>query len=414
MANVTVSAVDVTISTESFGGAALPSWKMLGVFEDVGVSTWDLSFAGFNSTSFKDWNTTDKVTSGSDYSSYLETGYDLLGSPAQDGQPIYVFSNVAKTSKTQEPGGFYETPTRISSLMSGSESLTAPGAQGQHAGTFHDGLLYITGGSNSGGLGAGLDQNLTYSYNPSTDVWTNLADLPGGINDRQYRHACEAVGNNLYTIMGTVDSTHSKSVFKYDIAANTWETLTDFPGTGRSGLTSAVVGTNIYIFGGILSTGGHTSETWRLDTTTDTWTQMASTGVAALSGSAAVAYGGNIYVYGGVQSGTPYVDDLYRYNVASNDWTTLSPSGADIAYHCISEYNGYLYALGGLTTGLVISNDLWRYDISANSWVQLSDPSAQIRTEFVMETSGNKLYVVSGLSDTSPKTYLSDLLKITI
>lgn len=115
MANVTVSAVDVTVSSEGYGGKDIPFWKLASIFTDDAGTSFDVSFSEFNESQFKDWYDVDLT--GSDFSSYLEAGFDLYNSTHTDKQPIYVNTFLSHTSKTQESGSYYELPTRVSSLF---------------------------------------------------------------------------------------------------------------------------------------------------------------------------------------------------------------------------------------------------------------------------------------------------------
>lgn len=341
MANVTVSAVDVTISTESFGGAALPSWKLLGVFQESDGSAFDVSFAQFISTSFKDWDDTTSEPSGADYSSFLESGYDLLGDAKQDKQPVYVHSFMSKTSKTQTPGGFYETPTRASSLYSDTE----------------------------------------VSIGPSPYPFT--------------KHTMHTVGDKIYIFNRGPSADAVGEVYVYDILLNSWEIKTTGIGSDLTDHGSVQIGDDIYIAGG--HDGGINKTFFNKYTpATDTWTALASTPVA-FARAIMSQFGGKIYMcYGNTQgSGNPD-ERIYEYDVAADTWTLLSssfgidsPRGGSAA---IADASG-VYIVGGQNSGLLYPTTIYKFDFSLVDWVFSGESITSGREDMAFDQVGNKLYI---------------------
>lgn len=88
-----------------------------------------------------------------------------------------------------------------------------------------------------------------------------------------YSRAC--VGNFIYVIGGSDGTTYQNTVYRYDIAGNSWSTVAALP---------KLIG----------------------------WCR-------------AVSYGTNyIYLAGGVEAGTTYLSDVYLYDVSANTWTAAS------------------------------------------------------------------------------------------
>lgn len=110
---VTVSAEVVTVGSDSsYIGSDISAWKLLTVVDsDITDGNYDLTMSEFYSRSFRDWFKLDGV--GTNYSSFIETGYELQGNVMQDKQPTYVFSYFSTQSKSLRSGSYYELPSLI-------------------------------------------------------------------------------------------------------------------------------------------------------------------------------------------------------------------------------------------------------------------------------------------------------------
>lgn len=108
---VTVSGVDVTVASEGFSGVDISAWKILTVLDSDTADRYDLTMSEFYSRSFKDWFKSDGM--GIDYTSYLETGYELAGNAMLNKSPTYVFTYFSPESKSLRSGGYYELPPLV-------------------------------------------------------------------------------------------------------------------------------------------------------------------------------------------------------------------------------------------------------------------------------------------------------------
>lgn len=85
-----------------------------------------------------------------------------------------------------------------------------------------------------------------YSYNTSTTVWTELADLP----EFRIYPTTLGYGNYIYNIGGlNINGYTTNTNFIYDISANTWKNGIPMQ-TTRISAAGAVIGTKLYITGG--------------------------------------------------------------------------------------------------------------------------------------------------------------------
>jgi N-acetylneuraminic acid mutarotase len=113
-----------------------------------------------------------------------------------------------------------------------------------------NGKIYFLGGAHHQDENS-LAQKTLEVYNEQTNTWTNLADMPVGVD-----HISSAVvtyGNRLIVLGGeTSHSVLSNRVFAYTPATNTWEELNRMPAAKSAGV-AAVLSGNIYYVGGNFS-----------------------------------------------------------------------------------------------------------------------------------------------------------------
>ena len=153
------------------------------------------------------------------------------------------------------------------------------------------GRIYLAGGVHDGTTVPWFDV-----YDPSTDSWSRLPDLP---QRRDHFHAA-VVGGKFWAIGGRVSSSATRVGHNqaFDLATGRWTTgLAPLP-TLRAGFAVAVFGSEIVVIGG--EGGGATyDEAEAYDTATDRWRSLtpmptARHGIQAVmwNGAAHIAAGG--------------------------------------------------------------------------------------------------------------------------
>lgn len=91
--NIVVADLSVTTSQATFV-------KYLAVVPEVGTSDNNITFALFSNLSFTDWERYDIINyggSGADYTSFLETGFDLQGDMTREKQSPYIITHCKRT-----------------------------------------------------------------------------------------------------------------------------------------------------------------------------------------------------------------------------------------------------------------------------------------------------------------------------
>ncbi|MBI5565070.1 MAG: hypothetical protein HY870_09250 [Chloroflexi bacterium] len=254
----------------------------------------------------------------------IPTGRHDFGLVAQPGSYyLYAFGGVVSATD------MLTSTERYNACSQQWESLAPlPQPRGYVMAVEVDGKYYVVGGVDQVVSGTFGVQNTTYVYNPATDAWTQLADLPqalggvmaatvngklyafGGFDSRGYNH-------------GNVDTT-----YEYNPATNTWLTRTAMISGTRSLAGAASLNGKIYLVGGITDGDPYTATLGSMiiyDPVTNTWQSGASVGKNR-SLALTVAPDNAIYAFGGEGGEGPL---NYRYDPALGRWESLSAYYAD-------------------------------------------------------------------------------------
>ena len=170
--------------------------------------------------------------------------------------------------------------------------------------------LYVVGGSVGGHANTAVRLTRFDEYDPFTDSWTALPDLP---NARDHVNV-SVVGNKLYVAGGRNGSNNSnvEEVDIYNFNTGSWSTLPspagDIP-TPRAGAASVAVGNFVVVIGGESTQDLAHNETEALNTLTNTWTTLDPL-VVGRHGTQAVVHNGDIYIASGAgeKGGGPELD----------------------------------------------------------------------------------------------------------
>jgi hypothetical protein len=144
----------------------------------------------------------------------------------------------------------------LNDLVAGWQTLASLPNPRQHAGSaVFDGKIYYFGGQ-KGHDSKLIPQDDVHVYDPNTDTWTQLADMPVPLN---HTSSSVIVVNERILLLGgqTRHGSASNVVIAYTPASNTWETLTPLPAPRNSGMAAYMNGMIYY------STGSSSKTTFR-------------------------------------------------------------------------------------------------------------------------------------------------------
>ncbi|MFZ4523064.1 MAG: GEVED domain-containing protein, partial [Bacteroidales bacterium] len=165
-------------------------------------------------------------------------------------------------------------------------------------------------------------------YNETTNTWTAIASLPA----KRIVVASAQVGNYIYVIGGSDGVAYFNTVFRYDITADTWTTMTStLPKTIAWGKAVAYGSNYIYLAGGVDAfTGGLVlSDVYVYDIAADTWSAATSMPGVVFGGAFSRTGDKLVYVAGAddlVISSKVYVGTIDGINPATITWATAKSS----------------------------------------------------------------------------------------
>ena len=181
-----------------------------------------------------------------------------------------------------------------------SEGAPMPESRGRGAGgvAVYDGKIYYAGGLHDGKAVAWFDV-----YDPASETWTPLPDMP---RVRDHFHAA-VVDGEFYAIGGrnSVISATTTKVDVYDLAsgaATAWRTPDTALPTPRGGFATAVLGQEILVIGGEGGGIAH-NKVEAYDTANNSWRALAPLPTARHGIQAAVCNGGVYVAAGGKRQG---------------------------------------------------------------------------------------------------------------
>ena len=253
----------------------------------------------------------------------LHTLYALFGvllvagcnglQPAQNAQPVRQSPQITSLSPTGTPT---DSPTEsapdteisdANSVGVWEEVGTMPIARSEMRGALIDGLIYVPGGW--GG------ESIFAAYNPATDEWQALADLPQG----RHHFMTTAHKGLLYLFGGSPARAYRPTplAWRYDPITDVWREIAPMPEM-RMGGAAVSLGDAIYVVGGE-STANSDQPTLRYDPTADVWSELAPLDQPR-EHIAAVAYAGKIYVFGGWWRGSGEFMSMEVYDPAMGRW----------------------------------------------------------------------------------------------
>ena len=267
------------------------------------------------------------------------------------------------------------------------------------------GKLYVFGGFIEGMTGAVTRSDV---YDPATDRWTRLADLPTRLT-----HGATAVdGTKIYIAGGWVSwgvlgqqDYGTRDVWVYDVATNSYAKGPSLPEPRGAGAMVKIDRT-LHFLGGTDPARVDRTEHWVLDLDNQSAGWVASVPVpVGRNHVAAVVVDSHIFFMGG-QTGpddlTGAQDSFYVWHPAWSQWRRLADLPLARSHHneATLVHRGRIITIGGTTNGKQDLRDVAAFDLRTGTWTALTPLPAGRYTGLAMIVDDVIYYATGGASTT--------------
>lgn len=188
------------------------------------------------------------------------------------------------------------------------------------------------------------------------------------------------------------------SLSTYTTTAQSWTSITDFPGTERDDGIAFVIGNKAYCGTGLQVGWTPTLDMYALDMQNDSWAPVSFMPPGSERQYACgFSYQNKGFVFGGI-NGTNYLNDLWIYDALNNSWQAGNPMPAiGRAGASVFVIQNTAYIIGGKDASGIPLNEVWAYDCTTNLWTQKNNFPFGGRWRAVATTIANKGYFMLGL-----------------
>ena len=335
---------------------------------------------------------TEITTTSIDISSFLQDGANTVG--------ITVKVLLTNNNETTVNLSYTYEVTVLSASLAEPLRYMASGVVGNN--------IYLFGGGIENGR-----RNLIQKFDATSETLTTLAvTLPQPTRNI----ASGVVGNNIYLFGGATSTALDQSlttIQKFDAATETLTTLNVTLGEKKQSLCSATVGNNIYLFGGLGFYWSATNFTTikRFDATSETITTLAVTLPNSTYNMASGVVGNNIYLFGGELTTTAKTrfNTIQKFDATSETLTTLAVTlPSDMASMASKAVDNNIFIFGGSTVGTTETNTIQKFDATSETLTTLAVTLPHNYSHQTAELYNNAIYLFGSGYDSG---YKNNVLK---
>jgi hypothetical protein len=244
---------------------------------------------------------------------------------------------------------------------------------------------------------------VTDTHTITIEAWANTAPITNGIA-LYGKTQCPDDPNRFYVIGGMLDDLpippiYTDEVWRYDASTDMWEELAPLPGSARYAISVACYEGKLYAAGGGRLGQFTTNLFYIYDITTDNWTPGPLLPRLVISAGLG-AWDGFLYLIGGDDANFIPISpetQVDRYDIQNGVWEAIwgSPMPAATLASWV-QAGPYVYMAGGYTSSFPNNSSLtMRYDMSTDTW-GTGQPFTSRRAAFAMAATETYLYAIGG------------------
>lgn len=250
--------------------------------------------------------------------------------------------------------------------------------------------VYVFGGFTS--WDPYLTTTESHRYDPETDSWTQLADMP-----EPWTHAAMAIDGDYMYFAGGWTNPNDRSfndsdtifegeakVLRYHVPTDTWDADTTPLPAGRGAGGLARLDRNLHFFGGHerrlvdsdhVDVGTHWVRS--LDDPSSEWTELAPL-PNPRNHFGSLAHGGYLYAVGGqhlYEDSATTQTDVHRYDPTTDSWTEMAGLPYPLSHNSGTTFTvgDRIFVLGGEIAHNHYLDTVLVYDIRQDAWSQRTD-----------------------------------------
>ncbi|MFK7808149.1 MAG: Kelch repeat-containing protein [Saprospiraceae bacterium] len=253
-----------------------------------------------------------------------------------------------------------------------------------------------------GDFGYCLYENKIFRYDPENDLWETRQQNSGPTLDKG---GYFAIGNNLYVTCGT-NSTEaaSKKMYKYNVLADEWTAMPDFPGEPRKWVLAFSIGEVGYLGLGQRADESNIKDFWKFEEGVG-WTELEITNPDFPGTNHYFLIGGFSDGQRGYIAGDQISANFWVYKPETNTWEERNELPGGKSNGMVGfQINNQLYLGTGASQGQGQTKALWRYNYEDDSWTELADLPGLPRKDAMGFAIGNKGYIGGGFVSWPTKT----------
>lgn len=241
-----------------------------------------------------------------------------------------------------------------------------------------------------------------WQYNPETDYWTRLEDLPG--LPRQYASVLE-INGEVYLVGGSTSEGLTNEVYRFNPMNQKWQKRKRAPFAQVAAAASFSYGKLGYIIGG-RNDSTKLNDFWSYDPSIDHWTKMPNSPFEARDEMSAFCIGSKAFVLLGRNDVNEFSADVYQYDFLSQKWGKIDayPGEGRIYVECQTIGSKYAICAGGQTANDALVNEVFIYDGDSSTFIELEsmiEPEIRGMQSFFLQ---GAVYFIGGLTPSFTRT----------
>ncbi len=225
--------------------------------------------------------------------------------------------------------------------------------------------IYVAGGYRSGFFSL----SELWRYQPASDTWTRLQDMPGPRD----HSTLVAFDGDLYLLGGYISSgflgSPENNTWRYDPDTDQWSILANMPFGRAAAGAAAVIGAHIYSGGGVGS-----SQIDRYSPAEDSWESFPGLNIFPRDHSAAVAFQGEFWIMGGRDTAGSATTGVTIFDPVTGNSRNGPPMNTPRSGFAASVVNGRIVVTGGENAAPPrVINNTEAYDPAIGGWQSIAD-----------------------------------------